>query len=130
MADLSPWAPASVPASECQFSASLKVSGSPAPDATWRTSCRARRPFRVLRQYLEPSSTPDPDALALAKAIAHALYTAHEGEQTPVAIVVDPATRDVLERAYLGCWHTGRHSLFSLPVEIDPGVEGWRVKMR
>ena len=72
---------------------------------------------------------PDPDALALAKAIAHALYTAHEGEETPVAIVVDPATRDVLERAYLGCWHSGRLSLFSLPVEIDGRAEGWKVRL-
>ena len=73
---------------------------------------------------------PDPDALALAKAIAHALYTAHEGERTPVAIVVDPQTRDVLAHASLGCWRSGRHSLFSLPVEVDPGAEGWSVRVR
>jgi hypothetical protein len=72
---------------------------------------------------------PAPDALALAKAIAHALYVAHEGEEAPVAIVVDPATRDVLERAHLGCWRSGRHSLFSLPVEIDPSIEGWTVRV-
>ncbi len=72
---------------------------------------------------------PAPDALSLAKAIAHALYVAHEEEQTPVAIVVDPSTRDVLERAYLGCWRTGRYSLFSLPVEIDPGAEGWSIRV-
>ena len=73
---------------------------------------------------------PDPDALSLAKAIAHALYTAHEGEQTPVAIVVAPSTRDVLERAHLGCWRSGRQSLFSLPVEIDPGADGWSVRVK
>lgn len=73
---------------------------------------------------------PDPDALVLAKGIAHALYAAHEDEQTPVAIVVDPSTRDVLERAHLGCWRSGRHSLFSLPVEIDPKAEGWRIRVR
>ena len=73
---------------------------------------------------------PDSDALALARAIAHALYTAQEDERTPVAIVVDPPTRDILERAYLGCWRSGRHSLFSLPVEIDPGAEGWSVRVK
>ena len=73
---------------------------------------------------------PDPDALSLAKAIAHARYAAHEDEKTPVAIVVDPPTRRVLERAQLGSWRSGRPSLFSLPVEIDPGVEGWSVRVQ
>ena len=72
----------------------------------------------------------DPDALSLAKAIAHALYAAHETEETPVAIVVDPVTREVLERAMLGCWRSGRHSLFSLPVEISTKVEGWKVRLQ
>jgi hypothetical protein len=51
--------------------------------------------------YLEAPPMPDSDALSLARAIAHALYVAHEGEETPIAIVVDPATRHVLERALL-----------------------------
>ena len=72
---------------------------------------------------------PDSDARSLARAIAHALYVAHEGEETPIAIVVDPATRHVLERALLGCWQSGRHSLFSLPVEIGAGAGGWRVRV-
>ncbi len=72
---------------------------------------------------------PDPDALSLAKAIAQALYVAHENEETPVAIVVDPVTREVLERALLGCWRSGRHSLFSLPVEISTEVEGWELRV-
>ena len=72
---------------------------------------------------------PDPDALSLAKAIAGALYATYEGEETPVAIVVDPVTRDVLERAYLGSWRTGRHSLFSLPVVVDADLKGWMVRV-
>lgn len=73
---------------------------------------------------------PDPDAFSLAKAIAQALYAAHENEETPVALVVDPVTREVLERALLGYWRSGRHSPFSLPVEIRPEVDGWKVRVQ
>ncbi|WP_037277594.1 hypothetical protein [Rubellimicrobium mesophilum] len=72
---------------------------------------------------------PDPDAFSLAKAIAHAIYAAHEDEATPVAIVMDPATRDILERASLGCWRSGRTSLFSLPVEVDADTDGWSIRV-
>ena len=85
---------------------------------------------QLLRWLLAAPTLPDFAALSPATAIAHALYTVHASEEMPVGIVVDPATHEILERACLGCWNTGRQAFFSLPVDVDPEVVGWSVQVR
>ena len=84
----------------------------------------------LLRWKLAAPTLPDLAALSRAMAIAHALYTVHGDQKMPVAIAVDPTTHEILERACLGCWNTGRQAFFSLPVDVDPEVVGWSVQVR
>lgn len=73
-----------------------------------------------------------PTALAKAKAIARALRAARREGQVPEAIVLSPDAHDQLQTAALRyVWSVPKpHSMFGVPVEVDPSVESWAVRMK
>lgn len=66
----------------------------------------------------------------VARAISEALTEAQSAGKTVVAITLDVATQESLERAGLGYWSagSGTWSLFNVPVLIGP-VQGWSLEL-
>ena len=73
-----------------------------------------------------------PTALAKAKAIARALRAARREGRVPEAIVLSPSAHEQLQTAALRyIWSVPQpHSMFGIPVEVDPDVESWAVRMK
>ena len=73
-----------------------------------------------------------PTALAKAKAIARALRAARREGKVPEAIVLSPDAHDQLQTAALRyVWSVPKpHAMFGVPVEVDPSLEGWAVRMK
>ncbi len=69
-------------------------------------------------------------AIDTANAIQEALTEAYSAGLVPLAIILDDATRQSLERAGLGYWSAGAGtwSLFNVPVVIGD-VQGWRLDL-
>lgn len=73
-----------------------------------------------------------PTALAKAKAIARALRAARREGKVSEAIVLSPSAHEQLLTAAL--WYMWSvptpHSMFGIPVEVDPNVDGWTVRTK
>lgn len=73
-----------------------------------------------------------PSAFANARAIVRALRAARRSGQTPEVIVLDPHLHAQLQDPALGyLWsRRERDVLFGVPVEVDLGAKGWRIRLR
>ncbi len=84
-------------------------------------------------ERLSLARTSMPSPLATAKAIARALRAARQDERTPEAVVLSPDLHAQLRSATIGILVSSTSkpdSMFGVPVEIDPDVEGWVLRTR
>ena len=87
---------------------------------------------RDLPHFGPPPLPAPPSALRSARAIVRTLRAARRAGRVPEALVLGPELHEQLQDPNLTyLWSSAtRDALLGLPVEVDPGAEGWAVRVR